>query len=203
MNYKPYDIYESFRIEQANAKNRPYRLPKNFEEHLVNKMSKANRDSLLKATDYFNTKWRNINPDKFMEYGFELWKTFSYTMFFNEKLIKYYIQKDRNRKLQVKTSKADIVNSVKFVKKYMSDNGIPTLRAYCLKEENGTRLFVKHYIKENNIDKLLVVWFIKERFVVLNEDESAIMPHITGHYRDLCELLNEINGFLNKLKEVV
>lgn len=201
--YKPYDIYVSFREAQSFAKNRPYRIPKNFEDHLVNKMSQVNRDALLRATDYFNTKWKNINPDKFMEYGFGLWKTFSYNMFFNEKLIKYYIQKDRNRKLQIKNSKEELIKSIKFIKKYMREHNIQTLRSYCMGEEEGTRLFLKHYVKENKIDKLLVAWFIKEGFIILSEDESAVIPYVTGNYRDLCEVLDEMNGFLDKLREEV
>jgi len=203
MSYEPYDIYLSFRKAQAFSKNRPYKIPKNFEEHLVNKMSTVNRDAILKATDYFNTKWTNVNIDDYMQYGFDLWKTFSYTKFFDEKLIKYYIQKDRNKKLQCKNGKEELTKSVKFVKKYMKEKGIPTLKAYCMRKENGCRVFITHYIKENNIDKLFITWLIKERFITLSEDESAVLPYITGHYRDLCELLKEINGFLNKLKEAV
>ena len=73
--YDTRDIYIAFRKAQSLAKNRGYRIPKDWDNHFNNKMKPTDRDNLQKITDYFNTKWQNINPQKYFEAGFDIYKT--------------------------------------------------------------------------------------------------------------------------------
>ena len=92
------DIYTEYRRAQALEYNRGYRIPKNFQKHLNFKMSSKNREALELATKYFNTKWKNIDPAKFFEAGFGVLKSFTYVQFFDPRVMRLYIQRDKNQR---------------------------------------------------------------------------------------------------------
>ena len=103
------DIYRQFRRAQAHKNNRGYRMPKDFDKHFSTKMSEKNREALTLATKFFNTKWHNIDPYRFFECGFELFKTFSYTQFFDPRVINLYVTRDKNHKRELKVSKQEMI----------------------------------------------------------------------------------------------
>ena len=196
------DVYSDFRKAQAESKNRPYKLPKDWESHFNNRMSKKNREALVLATKYFNTKWDKIDVFRFMQCGFELLKTFSYTQFFDQRIINLYIHKDKHIKRDAKLTKEGVVDSLKFVKTYMKDNGTISISRYCMIEKNGTRLAVRHYI-DNKINKYFIVWLISMGMLHLTDDERAQMPYIIEQYRNILAKLKGSEKFLNKLKEML
>ena len=197
--YSVEDIYGKFRAAQARFYNRGYKLPNDFEKHFTTKMSKSNTDNLIKLTKYFNTKWTNIDPDRYFDHGFGLYKTFTYSMFFNENILKFYIRKDKDIKREISNSKTNILQSAKFVKSYMKKEGIDDIKQYCRIREGSESIIIRHYIK-GYVDKLFLSLMIQMRLVLLDDDDRALVPYIQEHYRKCCVVLNDMKPFIDKLK---
>jgi len=204
---KPIDVYLIFRKIQARFNNRPYQLPKDFDHFLENRMSKKNRECLELAAKYFSTKWTNINIETFMECGFELFgKSFTYTKFFNSKIMKFYIERDKNKKRKVELNKKEMIKTAKFIKKFMqpirNNPNISIIREYCRKRDGAIRLIVKHHT-QGHIDKHFLVWMIFSGQITLTDDERALVPYVVGNYRDFVNDLGGINPFLKKLRTLL
>lgn len=194
------EVYANFRKAQSSSKNRPYRLPKDFNKFFESRMSKANKDSLIMATQFFNTKWVNVDPFRYFECGFELYKSFTYSMFFKPNIINLYKQRDKMLKRDLNDVKSGILNSARYVKDYMIKENMPNLSAYC-RTKIGDRSLVFHHYMANKIDKFFVVFLIKNGFFIINDDERPLMPYISEQYRDIVALMEESNGFIEKVKE--
>jgi len=197
---EPVDVYYNFRKAQSESKGRGFRMPKDFDSHLEKKFSEKNREALLLATQYFNTKWTNVNPYRYMQCGFEMFKTFSYVKFFDPRIMRLYVQKDKNIKREMNVNKKAIVESVKFIKRFMKENDIHMLRNYLQMADGHRKVIVDHYI-HGSIDKYLLVWLVKTGKLVLNDDDRACMTYIVHQYREIGEKLQEINGFMRKVGE--
>ena len=193
-------IYVQFRKAQAEVNNRGYRIPKDFEKHLAKKMSDKNRNILILVTSWFLTKWQNVDPFRYFQCGFELFKTFTYKNFTDPKVLKLYIQKDKNIKRYNRLSKKNIIQSLKFVKNYMSEHGIPSFNIYCLTTDINRSLPVQHYLK-NKIDKFFLVWLVRERMLRLSDDEISVMPYVVENYRDIVDKLDNIKNFLEEVRK--
>lgn len=196
----PEYVYVQFRKAQAEANNRGYRIPKDFEKHLNERMSDKNKNTLILVTSWFLTKWKEIDPYRYFQCGFELFKTFTYHHFTNPKILKLYIQKDKNLKRYNRLSKKRIIESLRFIKRFMSEKGISSFGIYCLTFDKNRSLPVKHYL-ENKIDKFFMVWLIKERMVMPTDDERALMPYIVESYREVVDKLDNIKNFLEEVKK--
>lgn len=196
----PEDIYVCFRKAQAEANNRGYRIPKDFEKHLNERMSDKNKNTLILVTSWFLTKWKEIDPFMYFQCGFELYKTFTYANFTDPKIVMLYIQKDKNIKRYNRLSKKRIINSLKFIKGYIADNGILSFNIYCMTYQSNRSLPVTHYL-ENKIDKFFMVWMIKEKMVLLTDDERSIMPYIVESYRQIVDKLDNIKNFLIEVRK--
>jgi len=200
--YTPEEIYIAFRKAQAFFKNRGYRLPKDFEKHLETKMSAKNKEALILATKYFNTKWNRIDVERYMLCGFEIFKSYTYTQFFNRKVMNLYIQKDKNIKRDIEINKKSMVSSLKFIKQYMNKYDIPTIGRYLLLKVGNQTIVIKHYM-ENKIDKYFLIWLIKEGLFTLSDDDRILVPYIIEQYRECLDKLNDIRPFLIKLKNII
>ena len=198
---EPIDIYYFFRKAQSESKGVGFRMPKNFDQHLEKKFSIKNKEALLMATKFFNTKWVNIDVYKFMKCGFELFKTFTYVKFFDTRVINFYIERDKNLKREMTFNKDLIVKSVKFVKRYLKENSI-TLSDYCKQQEGHTKVIVNHYIS-NNIDKYFFSWLVNRGILKLNDDDRLKIPYIVCNYREIVDKINDINGFMDKIKQML
>lgn len=200
MRYENIDIYYHFRRAQSESKGRGFRMPKDFDAHLEKKFTAKNREALILVTKFFNVKWKNVEPYRYFQCGFELFKTFSYLKFFDIRVLRLYIEKDKNIKREMMSNKTDIVNSVKFIKKYMDDNQLFMFRDYLDSKNGRQRIVVDHYIK-NNVDKFTLVWLVKTGKLVLTDDDRAYMPYIVQQYREICDELIEVNAFIRKAVE--
>jgi hypothetical protein len=202
----PFETYCSFRRAQARVLNRPYKLPKDFNNYVATKMTKTNYDNLEKVTNAFNTRWHNIDPDRYFEYGFELFKTFSYTMFFNPKLIAYYIEKDKNVKRETGQVKKNITTSAKFVKTWLKDkklrNDVSKLTQYCHMEIDGIKAPIKHFII-NGIDKYFLVWLLFKRTLTVTPEEEGLIPLVIQNYRTYLNDVYKIDKFLTLLEKQI
>ena len=200
MIYEPIDIYYNFRKVQSETKDRGFRMPKDFESHLERKFSEKNREALLLVTKYFNTKWNNVNPYRYFQCGFELFKTFSYMKFFDPRVMRLYVQRDKNLKREMDVNKRAIIDSVKFVKLYMKEKNLHILRDYLNLKDGYKKLIITHYA-QGHIDKYFLVWLIKTGKLVLNDDDRACMTYIVHQYREIGDKLSDINGFMRKVSE--
>jgi len=194
------EVYVQFRKAQSESKSKPYRLPKDFDSFLKNKMSKQNKDSLILITQFFNTKWVNIDPFRYFECGFELYKTFTYAMFFKTNVINLYKQRDKMLKRDLNDAKKGLIESTKFLLSYMKQENIPNLPAYCREKIDNRSLPCLHYL-DNKIDKFFIVFLIRYGYWNMSDNERYLMPYVSEHYRDMIHKMNETNGFVEKIKE--
>jgi len=193
------ETYYQFRKAQADFNNRGFRMPKDFEAHFKKKLSIVNQKKLAKATNWFNTKWSNIDPYVYFTCGFELYKKrFSYIKFFEEKILLLYIQRDKNEKRQIRVQKEKLIASAKFVKKYMRDNDMRTLNEYIDTNDGNQKLAVTHYLK-NEIDASFFVFLLKKGMKLTDIDRSFI-PYVSKHYRTINVMLVDIKSFLSKIE---
>ena len=194
------NIYFAFRKAQAGIKNHGFRMPKDFVKHMKSRMSEKNREALVLITKYFNTKWRNIDPYTFMVCGFDIFKNFTYTQFFDRKVINLYIDRDKNKKRELGVNKQAIVKSAAFIKKYMKEFDISSLGMYCKIKKDGMLLPIKHYV-DNNVDKFLIVYLMKSGYIKLDDDHRAYVPYIVDQYREILLKNDEMIDFLEKIKK--
>jgi hypothetical protein len=192
-------IYRRFRRAQSIAKGTGYRLPNNFESHLI-KMTDSNRAALYKITDHFNTKWNNVDPELYFNSGFELYPNFTYTKFFDPRILKLYIHKDKALKRDKDLTKKSLIKSVSFVKKFMAINHIKSFTVYCFSSHENKHLPVLHYLS-NDVDGYFITWLLYSQLLHLSEDEKALVPYVIKKYRENVGKLLNINDFLKKLRE--
>ena len=202
------DIYVAFRKAQADYLSRPYRLPKNWEK-FKERMAKKNLEALDLATKKFNGVWYKIDPEKYFEAGFKLFgNKFTYIKFFEKKVMKMYISSDKMLKRDMTLSKKALIESAKFVKRYMSTRDvnpkISLVRQYTVLYEGSMSLPVYHYI-QGKIDQFFLVWLMRRGLVIVGEDERAQIPYIVERYREYLTMLNKVEmmGFLEKLRELI
>jgi hypothetical protein len=180
-----FDVYREFIAAKASHQGRGYTLPKDWDRHFSEKMSKVNRDAIQKAANYFTTTWSNIDVGRFMRYGTELYgKSFTYTKFFKPELLNYYITKDKNIKREQEFNTGVVLDSVKFIIRYMRDNGIATLREYSRKRVKMLKTPILHHIK-GHVDKHTLVYLINRRYLLLDEEDRAQIPYVVQQYRDV------------------
>lgn len=203
--YNINDIYIIFRQAQSRALSRPYRIPKDILAH-VQSMPEKHKENLEKLTQHFNTVYHNIDPVRFFDCGFQLYsKRFSYNKFFDNKILKLYITKDKNLKRDVELSKKDIISSLKFVIKFIGRNrnkNISLLMQYCSMFDDNTPAPIKHY-NQLKINKYFFVWLLKEKLFRLEDYMKLDIPIIVDNYRNLCYDLATIDGFLIDVKKKI
>lgn len=199
------DIYITFRQAQARALCRPYRIPKDLPGHIL-KMPEKHQANLEKLTQHFNTVFHNIEPDRYFDCGFQLYSNrFSYNRFFDDKILKLYITKDKNLKRDVEISKKNIIKSLKFIIKWIGDRrnkNISLLVQYSSMYDNNTYAPIKHY-NQLKIDKYFLVWLIKEKIFRLEDYMKLDIPIIVDNYRNLSYDLATIDGFLIDVKKKI
>lgn len=194
-------IYINFREAQADYNNRGFRLPKNFEDHFNKKFKEQNKKALIKISGWFLTKWSNINPYDYFICGFELFKKgFTYTRFFDDKIILLYKTRDKNKKREVHITKKRLVESALYVKKWIEKNNID-LYKYMSIRDGYQKIVIKHYL-ENKIDATFLVFLI-QKGMLLNDIERSMIPYVQVNYRKIIFGLNEIKDFMRKLEEKI
>jgi hypothetical protein len=199
------DIYVEFRKSQAKFHNRPYRIPKDMEKTYA-KMSPKNFASLKKITEMFSTCYHNINPEVYFDCGFQLYKNrFSYAKFFDTKIMKIYIIKDKNTKREVEISKKAIIDSLKYIINWIGiarNKRIPLLAQYCSMYDTGQLAPIKHY-NMYKIDKYFLVWLMRDGYFRLEDNMKVDIPIIVDNYRNLSYDVAVIDKFLYEVKDKI
>lgn len=199
--YTTWDIYCIFRKVQSKG---VYRLPKDWNKHFNNKFGDKQKDCLQKITDYFNTKWQNINPDRYFEVGFQIFKNFNYNQFFDKKIIEMYKRFDKLEKRNIEVNKKNIIENVKYVLTQVEECDKlkiwGPLKYYCrIRDSNYISKPINDYIN-NYISTVFLTWIIYERMFTLNDIEISIIPYVIENYRDVVAQLRDMEDFLFKLK---
>lgn len=197
--YDKKDIYTFFRRAQSSISNRGYKLPKDFDAWLE-KLNPKSRENLHKVMVWFNTKWRDIDPQKYFCCGFEITKSFSYIHFFDERVLRLYIHKDKHQKRDIELSKKTLINSVKYIKQYMAYYKIPSFIVYCRSSKDNRCFPVMHYLI-NKVDGFFLTWLMYSKLIDLTDDEMALIPYVLQHYRKNVVKLLDMNDFLKQLKD--
>lgn len=195
-----FDVYVAYRKAKANHDNKGFRLPNDWNEYLTKKMKPQNREFLEKLTGYFNTTFSNIDIDKYMECGFQLWKTFSYHMFLRRNIIDLYKEQDKRRKRQIKIDMERIDTSMDFIKERVGDkkiNGYNLLQVYCKIKEGAMRLIVSDYLK-NDVDPLIFVYCIYYKYIKLTDIEREYCYNVVNRYRDLLEQMFQVENHIQE-----
>ncbi|MFW6129967.1 MAG: hypothetical protein ACOC56_02210 [Atribacterota bacterium] len=198
--YSNYDIYCIFRKCQGRCLGRPYRLPKDWNSHFENKLKGKNKECLETITKYFNTKWSNIDPEMYFSCGFELFKNkFSYSKFFDSRILKLYITKDKLHKRNKNNFIEDIERSIKFVSDYLNekDTGIFTKLQYYGKLKIGNiSAPVVHYLK-NKIGEGFLVYLMEFRYLSLEDHEINKIPYVLDNYKKILVNVKKIKKKLD------
>ena len=188
-----------FRKAQSIFASRPYKLPKDFNSFMLNRMSKINRETLIIVTKWFNSKWKNINPLNFFGYGFDLMgKKFTYRHFFDNRVHNYYITRDKIKKRDLEITQKQINSSVDFIQEYMSkqeESPVSFWLRYCNLDVDGMKAPIKHYLN-NDIDRLVIAWIINRKYITLSDGDRMLMPLIIDNYREYIEQVKEFNTLL-------
>lgn len=200
--YTEEDIYVMFRKAQSLYFSRPYRLPKDINAFISNRMNKTNREALEISAKWFNTKWKNIEPSAYFGYGFELMgKKFTYHNFLDRRVHNYYITRDKIRKRDIEINKEKIEHSLNFIRTYIEKNRnikISIWTQYCCSEKGGIKAPIKDYL-DNNIDRLTLTWIIRNKHIALSDGDKMLIPLIIDNYREYTEQVKEFKYLLEEI----
>jgi hypothetical protein len=197
-----YDVYSKFVKVRAGIKGKPYRLPKDWVKHYSEKFTKNTQDNLTRISKYFTTVWCDIDIERYMECGFELFPKFSYHLFFNKKIMALYKRRDKLIKSELRDMKKGIIDSVKYVYGFMKDKEYDNLFSdYSKFTLNNRHVIITHYL-QNHITGYFMAWMIAEGYfeVYTNEYESSV-PYVIKEYRSMFVKLQNNKSFLDSIKE--
>jgi len=198
------DVYNKFMKVKSQSNGKPYRLPKDWVKHYSEKLSKNAQDNLTRASKYFTTLWCDIDIEKYIECGFELFPKFSYHQIFNKKIMVLYKRRDKLVKSELKNMKHEIINSVKFVVTFMKDKEYNNLFSeYSRFTLENRHVIITHYL-QNHISSYFVSWMIAEgNFEIYTNEYESSVPFIIKEYRSMFIKLQNNKSFLNQIKEKV
>lgn len=185
MIYNIEDTYISFQKAKARFLSRPYRIPTKW-ENIWAKMTEANMYNLEMITKAFSTRWHNIDMDKFFDCGFQLFnKSFTYTKFYDKRILRLYVENDKQQKRNETNIKDKMVESFYFISNWMNErkhrDDISIYTQYCRMNEDGIRAPLRHYLK-NNIDTHTLAWLMSKKYLVLQDYEKILVPLIVENY---------------------
>lgn len=167
------DIYLEYLKQKGNSSKRAYRLPKEPELSIekLRQTNQANYDKLKTLTDHFNTKWSNIDPQKYLQTGFILFANFSYPNFLNDKILKHYIQLNKIEKFHTEFNRKTLLKSFKFIKEYMKENNIHQVSDYCGTKSEYRSLVLEHFFK-GNVDPFTLLYLMLKKYVTYTQEEK-------------------------------
>lgn len=181
-------IYRKFRSIQSRILNRPYRLPKNWDIFFA-KLGPDRKVPLTRLTLNFNTKWSNVDPDLYINAGFEVFgPRFSYHVFLDKRVLNLYISKDRAIKREVENIEESLRKSIDFVDSVIPDGPTSKLYRYVNMYDGSRPRAFTDYLA-NNIDKYFLVWLIKEDYVKIRNEQAMQLCYINEQYNKYLRIL--------------
>lgn len=195
------DVYVAYRRAKSISSGKGFRLPKDWDDYFENKMSPKNKEYLIKTTGYFNTTFSNIDIDKYMECGCELFKSFSYHLFLRPKIVGLYKDKDKQTKRKIVISNKSIEDTFDFIETFMIKRdiikGYNMLQTYCKVKDGHRKTILEHYMK-NKIDPLVIVYCIYYKYLVLTDIEREYIYNVTNRYRDLLQDMFQVEEYIKE-----
>ena len=192
------DVYYAFRAAQARAKDRGFRMPKDWDAFLA-KMTPMNREWLQRGTIAFNTRFSNIDIDRYMSCGFEIWKSFTYKNLLHEKVIQLYIHKDKTKKRQLEVSQREIETTFNTIEDFLRDKpvrpGYTQLQNFCKFREGEVRICINMYV-QGKVDVMTLAYCVNRGYIKLTDDERALSPYLVQKYRDILDALEDVKPFI-------
>jgi len=140
-------------------------------------------------TDRFNTKWSKIDPSEYFKCGLRLWKTFSYSKFLNNSIIKEYIKQDK-RKKRKDVVKQDIERSFS----YLKSMGITSLNDVRTHKES----IIFEYIN-NNIDKALMSFLLFNNYIPIDHISRRHTSYIFNNKSEMKNYVKRYSRYIKKL----
>ena len=164
-----YDVYKYYKKAESKYKNKPYKI-KDM-ERVFNKLNDDNKETIQTLSDYFNTKWFNVNPELYFLAGFKTWKSFNWTMTLRPDVMKKYIANDKTRK---RSKKYDIKESIEWIKeKYGS------VKKYCdLKDGNVSQPIIDYM--RSKMPGILVSYLINKKILTLTEQDNSYIMYLNN-----------------------
>ena len=197
-----YDVYYAFRKAQSLSNDRGFRIPKDWEAFKA-KMNENNRQWLREAAMYFNTTYSNVDLDRYMMCGFEIWKGFSYKHFTHKKVIDLYIHQDKVTKRKLEVSRREIETTFNFISDELQGKplrpGYNQLQNYCKFRTGETRNIINTYV-QGKIDIMTLAYCVNRKYLILTDDERAMSPYLVQRYRELMENLQDVKGFIEEME---
>jgi hypothetical protein len=190
------DVYCAFRKAQSRFLGRAYKLPKDFETFLEN-MNPVNRVCLTDMSKFLNTKWSIIELDMYFDIGFELFGSgFTYRKFFDNKILKMYITRDKLQKRDSDNINDDLKKSKEYVNiTFPGDD----YTLYGARKVGEMSVAIKDYLS-NNIGKYFVTFLIRNNYLKLSDTDRMKIPLIVENYR---EYLFKLEGSKSNIKNNV
>lgn len=193
-----YDVYCAYRKANSLVNNKPYRLPKDWEAY-KEKMNSANRKWLEVTTMYFNTTWSNVDLETYMKCGFEVYKDFTYKHFTNSQVLSHYIHKDKVKKRKMNSEIQEIEDTFDYIKGFMVDvprrAGYSQLQNFCKLRDGERRVIINMYMR-GQIDTMTLVYCLSKRYLIMSDDERALVPYISQRYRELLDNLHSVKNVI-------
>jgi hypothetical protein len=197
-----YDVYYAFRRAQSLAKDRGFRMPKDWDSFKL-KMNPNNAQWLKEAAMYFTTTYSNVDLCKYMECGFEIWKGFTYKHFTDKKVIDLYIHKDKVTKWKLEVTQREIETTFNTIADYMLDKpwreGYTALQSFCKYRTGETRIIINTYV-QGKIDIMTLAYCVYRKYIILTDDERALSPYLVQRYRELMENLQDVKPFIETME---
>ena len=189
------DIYIAF--QKAKSQNRPYRIPKNWDKVWV-KLTEYQVKQLELINVAFNTRWQNIDIDKYFQCGVELFGSgFTYSKFYDKRILTLYIEKDKQIKRSQGNIKVAYENGEEYIKEWMNERphreDMSLYKQYCMMNDNGIKAPIRHYMS-NKIDKYMLTWLINRKYLQLADHEKIMIPLVIENYWKYAEEINGVIG---------
>lgn len=177
-------VYNFYKKAESKCKNKPYKEPKNF-ELVWNRLSDDNKQIIQTLSDYFNTKWYNINPELYFLSGFKKWKSFNWSMSLRKEVMQKYISSDKSRKRN-----DDINNNIKESIEYIKEN-YDSIFYYCEVVYGNLSAPVIDYLR-SKISGALLYWLISNKYLILTEQDNSYIMHLMNNekYKEMVKSIN-------------
>ena len=149
---------------------------------------------------FFASKWQNVDPEIYIRCGFDLFrKEFCFDRFFDDRIMRKYIQHDKSKKRELFDSKQSLIDSAKYVLSYMKEHKI-SFNEYLVSTIGMRKLIIEHYLK-NNLSPLFFCYFIYLKQIKLNDEDAMFLPYINIQYKRCMPLIKKNEDFLMKIED--
>ncbi|MCK5018034.1 MAG: hypothetical protein KAS32_13340 [Candidatus Peribacteraceae bacterium] len=171
MLYRQYDIYHTFKTVEAKVKGKsPKPLTSDGYEKRI---SQKNKDLIQGVADQFNTRYSNVDLERYIECGFHHYKGFTYSLMQRDIVLNEYISRDSRIKRNATETALEVSQGLKYINR--------SLEGYVEERDNIQRRIISDYL-HNNIGGTIVTYCIWCKMFVPTDVEWGYMNTIQNNY---------------------